>query len=106
MVATRSAKGKPAAFTSRKHSPEARANIAAANRRPEKCAKSAAAHTGRKHSPETRAKIAAAMTGHVVSPETRAKISAAHKGRKPVEVEYPDPGGSSPAAANGEGNAP
>jgi hypothetical protein len=46
------------------------------------------------------------MTGRKFSPEHRAKLSAAHKRRKPVEVEYPDPGGASPAASNGEGDAP
>ena len=32
------------------------------------------------------------------------QLSAAHKRRKPVEVEYPDPGGASPAASDGEGD--
>ena len=37
---------------------------------------------GRKHTPETRAKISAANMGHMVSIESRAKISKARKGTK------------------------
>jgi hypothetical protein len=85
------AKSKPAAGGSNRRrplSPEALANIAAANRRrtgqthsPEALAKIGAASRGRTHTPKTRRKMSAAHKGHEVTAETRAKIAATKKGQ-------------------------
>jgi group I intron endonuclease len=69
----------------RKYSPEARANMSAAQKaywveNPEARAKVSAASKGRKHSPEARAKNAAASRAQMAFPEMRAKISAALMG--------------------------
>ncbi len=85
-----------------KHSPEARANMSAANKKsmqnPERRAKLSAALFGKKRSLKTRAKISAAVkkqwedpkqrtkmcethTGHTHSDETKAKMSVAQKER-------------------------
>lgn len=74
-----------------KHTPEARAKIAAAStgrkHSPETRARMSANHPrlkpmlGRKHSPESIAKMVIVQTGHPVSPEARIKIGAAQKGK-------------------------
>jgi len=68
-----------------KHTPEARAKMAASHRgkraTPETRAKLSAAARGKRHTPETKAKIAAWHRGRKITPGARAKISAALRGR-------------------------
>jgi group I intron endonuclease len=69
-----------------KHTPEARAKIAAVQRgrkhTPEHIAKRVAGYRGRIKTPEERAKISASLRGKKLTPEHRAKVSASQRGRK------------------------
>lgn len=77
-------------FVNKRHTPEARAKISAAqkgkNAGPLSAAhraKLSAAKKGRRRTPEARAKISAGLTGLVITPETRAKIAASRMGKPP-----------------------